>query len=243
MLTRALDRLAGLVIIGDDLPNSEMAVSFCRPGVYASVGLHPYHGVDLDEDVIEHLRALAANPGVKAIGEIGLDYYNEFSPRPAQRTAFVRQLELAAALKLPVIIHNRHADDDALAILTEAWPALPGGIMHCFGSGPRFAEQCVELGLYVSFAGNVTFPKADPLRAAACVVPLERLLVETDAPYLAPLPHRGKRCEPIFVEHTAAALAALKGVPLQIFANATTNNARTVYGLEHRDLGPLERAV
>lgn len=242
MLARALDRLDGLVIIGDDLPNSEMAVSLCRAGAYASVGLHPYHGADLDEDVLARLQALAANPGVKAIGEIGLDYFNEFSPRPAQRAAFVRQLDLAAALKLPVIIHNRHADDDTLAILKEAWSALTGGIMHCFGSGPRFAEQCVELGLYVSFAGNVTFPKADPLRAAACVVPLERLLVETDAPYLAPPPHRGKRCEPIFVEHTAAALAALKGVPLEILADATSNNARTVYGLESRDPGPLELA-
>lgn len=232
VIARALEHLDGLVVIGDDWANSELGVSYCRDRVYAAIGYHPYHAVDVDGAALERLRALAGHPGVKAIGEIGLDYYNEFSPRPAQRAAFAQQLELASGLELPVVIHNRQADEDTMAILTEAFPRLRGGIMHCFGSDARFAGWCVEMGLYVSFAGNVTFPKAEALREAVRVTPLDRLLVETDAPYLAPVPLRGKRCEPHFVAHTAACLAALKNVSPEGFAEQTTRNAHKIYAID-----------
>lgn len=235
VLARSLERLDWLVVIGDDLPSSEAAVALVQPRVYATVGVHPYHAKDMDDAVFEGIAALAKRDGVVAIGEIGLDYFNEFSPRPDQARAFEQQLNLACDLGLPVVIHNREADADSLAILKNFADKLPGCIMHCFGSDAAVAEACVELGFYISFAGNVTFPKAENLRAAAAAVPLERLLVETDAPYLAPVPLRGKRCEPHQVEHTAAFLANLKGVSEEAFGIQTTANAHTVYRLRQDD--------
>ena len=202
-----------------------------RPGVYAVVGVHPYHADDFTDGTLEALRALSTRPGVIAIGETGLDYHNEFSARPAQRFAFVRQLALAAELALPVVIHNREADEDALAILAEHAAALKGVVMHCFGSDAKIAERCVELGFYVSFAGNVTFPKALSLRDAALIVPTDRLLAETDSPYMAPQPVRGKRCEPAFVRHTVEVLAQLRGMPVEEMAALLAANARRAFCL------------
>ena len=229
VLARALDALAWIVVIGDDLATSAQALSCARERVYATVGMHPYHAEAVDDAAIAELRRLAQAPGVVAIGEMGLDYHNEFSPREAQRVAFPRQLALAQELGLPVVVHNRQADDDAYAVLQEAVPALPACVLHCYGSDAAFAERCVELGCYISFAGNATFPKAQPLRDAAAVVPLDRLLVETDAPYLAPQAKRGKRCEPRDVQYTAEALAEVKGVSLEAFAEQTTRNAARVF--------------
>jgi TatD DNase family protein len=232
VLERALETLDWLVVIGDDLPSSRAALNCLRDRVYAVVGMHPYHASQVDDACLEELRLLAGQPGVVGLGEMGLDYFNEFSPRTDQKPAFEKQLELACELSLPVVIHNRDADDDSYAILKNVASDLKGCIMHCFGSDAAFAERCVDLGFYISFAGNVTFPKAQPLRDAAAVVPLDRLLVETDAPYLAPQPKRGRRCEPQFVEHTAQCLAELKNVDMGEFADATTANARRVYGLD-----------
>lgn len=229
VLARSLARLDWLVVIGDDLPSSEAAVALVQPRLYATVGVHPYYAKDLDDALLASIAALARQNGVVALGEIGLDYFNEYSPRADQARAFEQQLALACELDLPVVIHNREADADTLAILKNFANRLPGCVMHCFGSDAAVAEACVDLGFYVSFAGNVTFPKAESLRAAAAVVPLERLLVETDAPYLAPVPLRGKRCEPHQVEHTAAFLAAFKGVPEDVFGAQTTANAHALY--------------
>lgn len=234
VIARTLEALDWAVVIGDDLPTSRAAVGLVRERLYATVGLHPYHAADCDDAAMEELRELAAVPGVVAIGEIGLDYHNVYAPPEVQAVAFRRQLELAIALGLPVVIHNRDSDEDAFAILKEHAGAMAGCVMHCFGSPPEFAARCCELGFYVSFAGNVTFPKAQMLRAAAAVVPLELLLVETDAPYLAPLPLRGKRCEPAYVQHTAAALAALKGVELEEFTRITTENAARFYRVDNK---------
>lgn len=225
----ALEHLDWIMVIGDDLPNSRLAVSYAHDRVYAAVGVHPYHAVDVNDAAISELRTLARNRCVKAIGEIGLDYFNEFSPRAAQQPAFVRQLELASELRLPVVIHNRAADEDTLAILTPYLDRLSGCVMHCFGSDAAFAQRCVELGIYVSFAGNVTFPKAQPLRDAVKAVPLDRLLVETDAPYLAPQTVRGRRCEPHFVRYTAETLAAVKNVPLETLTEHLAENAQRVF--------------
>ena len=235
VLARARAVLSGCVVVGDDLENSRAAVRMAGGIYHASVGFHPYHAEQVDDAAIAALRELAAKPGVVAIGETGLDYHNEFAPREAQRKAFPRQLELAAELRLPVIVHCREAETDMLAILEEHIAALPDCILHCFGGDADFAERCLALGCYISFAGNVTFPKAEPLREAAARVPWERLLAETDAPYLAPQAHRGKRCEPAFVGHTVAMLAQVKGADPAIAERHTTENARRVYRIGARE--------
>lgn len=229
VIERALETLEWLVIIGDDLENSRKAVALARPRVYAAVALHPYHATLADEAALESLRELAVLPGVLAIGETGLDYFNEFSPRAAQAAAFERQLALAATLGLPVVVHNREADDDALALLRPYVDRLPGIVMHCFGGDAAFARRCADLGLYISFAGNVTFPKAARLREAAAVVPADRLLAETDAPYLAPQPVRGQRCEPEHVRYTVETLAAVRGCAAATLAEETAENARRLF--------------
>ena len=235
VLSRALDALEWLVVIADSVRSSHAAVALTGDRVYAAVGVHPYHPEEVSEDGIATLRALAAHDRVAAIGEIGLDYYKyNDAPAELQQAAFRSQLALAAELSLPVIIHNRDAEDDTLAILADHDAALPGVIMHCFSGDAACAERCVARGYYISFAGNVTYPKAAPLREAAAVVPMDRLLVETDSPYLAPQAERGKRCEPAFVAHTAAALAAVKGVSVDEFIARTTENAARVFQMDKR---------
>lgn len=234
VLAAALEHLDWIAVIGDDIEGSRAALALVGPRVHAVVGMHPYNAKDVDSAVLDELRALAAAPGVVALGEMGLDYFNEYSPRADQTRAFEAQLELACELDLPVVIHNRDADADCHAMLSNYAADLPGCIMHCFGSGAEYAEKFLDLGSYISFAGNVTFTKATDLQDAARVVPMDRLLVETDAPYLAPVPLRGKvkRCEPHFVTHTAAFLADLKQVPLDDLVSATTANACRVYRID-----------
>lgn len=233
VLQRTSETLDWAVVVGDGIEGSRAALELAEKHapLYAVVGVHPYESKHYDDAAEDFLRQWCELSHVVALGEMGLDYYNEFSPRAEQRTAFERQLTLACDIKRAVVIHNRDADVDVLSILREYAEALPGCIMHCFGSDAAFAEACLELGFYISFAGNVTFPKAQPLRDAARVVPMNRMLVETDAPYLAPQPQRGKRCEPGFVRFTAECLAELKGVSLEDFTEATTRNAATVYGI------------
>ncbi len=231
-----LEALDWLVVIGDDLPSSEAALKLLGPRIFGVVGMHPYYAKDFDDTTIESLRRMAATPQVVGLGEMGLDYFNEYSPRDAQERAFRLQLDLACELDLPIVIHNREADEDCYAILSEYADRLAGCIMHCFGSGPDYAQKFLDLGFYISFAGNVTFKKAVTLQAAARVVPLDRLLVETDAPFLAPVPVRGKRCEPHYVTHTAAFLADLKGVALEELQSHTTANAHQIYRIpRHAD--------
>ncbi len=231
VIARSLETLAWIVVVGEDTPFNEAALALVRPGVHAAVGYHPYHAKDVDGGKLGRLREMATRPGVVALGEMGLDYYHEFSPRADQQRAFRRQLDLACEVDLPVVIHSREADKDMGDILEAYAGRVPGGVMHCFGSDAAFAERCVKLGWYVSFAGNATFPKAQSLRDAALAVPMDRLLVETDAPYLAPQARRGKRCEPAFVEHTARVLADVKGVPFADFAEQTTANAVRLFGV------------
>lgn len=233
VLERALAELAWLVVVGDDLSSSKAAVALARERVYATVGVHPYHGATVDDTSLADLCSLAANSSVVAIGETGLDYFKYCeTPRDVQRQGFARQTELACKLGLPVVVHNRDSDEDCLAVLGEFEGRLPGCVMHCFGSDAAFAARCADRGYYISFAGNVTFPKAQPLRDAAAAVPLGQLLVETDAPYLAPQEVRGKRCEPQYVRYTAELLAKVKGVDVDTLAEHTARNAAAVFGLD-----------
>ncbi|MEP6946428.1 MAG: TatD family hydrolase, partial [Acidobacteriota bacterium] len=180
-----------------------------------------------------HLIALIeSSKKVIAWGEIGLDYYYDHSPRDVQRDVFRRQIRKARGLGLPIIIHSRDADDETVEILTEecSWDGFRG-IMHCFGGTPQMAEALVNIGFMISFAGNVTFKKADNLREAARVVPLDRLLIETDCPFLTPVPFRGNRNEPAFVAHTARFLSDFYGIELERLADATTSNFLKFFGL------------
>ena len=212
------------------MESSRAALGLSQDRVYATVGIHPYSAASVDDGSIAKVREMAASDRVVAIGEIGLDYfkYND-TPRDIQHAGFRRQLDLAAELGLPAVIHNRESTEDLAAILDEYRDALRGGVMHCFAGDVDFVERCLGWGFYVSFAGNVTFPKAEELRMAADATPLERLLVETDSPYLSPQPVRGKRCEPSYVSHTCEFLAGLKGVSPETLAETTAQNAASLF--------------
>jgi TatD DNase family protein len=197
--------------------------------VVAIVGRHPHETTGFDGLVLEEIERAAAHPRARAVGETGLDYYRDHAPRADQRRAFEAQLELAARVGLPVVIHTRAAEDDTFALLREHAGSLPAVILHCF-SVPERLQECVEQGYLCSFAGNVTYPKATDLQAAARELPAELLLVETDSPYLAPQPVRGKPNEPANVTHTARFVADLRGVPYEELSATVDANAERVFG-------------
>jgi TatD DNase family protein len=207
-----------------------LAIAEKYPSVFCSVGTHP-HNADEELDIpVSELVALSQHPRVVAIGEAGLDYFYDNAPRDAQKIGLTNHIAAARETGLPLVIHSRSADEDMAAILTAetgkgAFPFL----LHCFSSGPELARVGVELGGYVSFSGILTFPKSEELREIAKTVPLERMLVETDAPYLAPKPFRGKRNEPAYVAHTAAVLAETVGVSVDEIARITTENAFRIF--------------
>ena len=202
-------------------------------GVYAAVGVHPHDARLFDEEAAARVSALATSTErVIAWGEIGLDYHYDNSPREVQRKVFARQLRMARRLKLPVIIHSRAADDETVEILRAEWDgAERGGIMHCFGGSNEMAASVLELGFMISFAGNVTFKKAELLREVARRIPLERLLIETDCPFLTPVPFRGRRNEPAHVVETARCLAQLRGLEVAEFGRITTANFQRFFNL------------
>ncbi|HEV2860125.1 MAG TPA: TatD family hydrolase [Pyrinomonadaceae bacterium] len=214
--------------------NLERAVRVAESyeGVYAAVGVHP-HDAKLYDDEAERRLLHLTQPGgrVVAWGEIGLDYHYDHSPRDVQREVFARQLRLAREAGLPVVIHSREADEETVEILRRELGTSGRGVLHCFGGGPRMAEAALELGFYISFAGNVTFKKADALREVALTVPADRLLVETDCPYMAPVPLRGRRNEPAFVVETARLLASLRGVEAEELGRTTSENFCRLFGV------------
>ncbi len=207
--------------------------------VYCSVGIHPHQVAEEDPAETASLVELARHPKVVGIGETGLDYYYDHSPRDAQRTSFRKHIHAARDTGLPLIVHTRDADDDMVAILVEesGQGAFPG-VLHCFSSSRALAETALELGLYISLSGIVTFKNADQLRGIVRDVPLDRLLVETDAPFLAPVPRRGKRNEPAYVVHTAEAAAEIKGVEADEFAALTTDNFFRLFARAARPAEP-----
>jgi TatD DNase family protein len=218
-----------IATVGTDTASIERALEVTRshPGVAAIVGRHPHETAGFDAADLEAIEHAAADPRARAIGETGLDYYRDHAPRDRQRWAFEAQLDLAARLGLPVVIHTRAAEGDTFAMLREHAERLPAVILHCFSAPDRMAE-CVEHGYLCSFAGNVTYPKATDLQHAARDVPAELLLVETDAPYLAPQPRRGRPNEPANVVHTARRLAELRGVSYEELERTVEENATRV---------------
>ena len=196
-----------------------------REGVWATIGIHPHEARLAQEEHFTQLAELAADPRVVAVGEIGLDYHYDHSPRDAQQNVFLQQLELVRAKHLPIIIHCREAWADCLKILEQHWKTTGlGGILHCFSGSSEDARRAMDMGFYISFAGNLTFPKAAELRQVASQIPMERLLIETDSPFLAPVPQRGRRNEPSYVRYVAEHLASIKGLPAEEIARYTTGN-------------------
>jgi TatD DNase family protein len=214
---------------GNGPPDLEAGIRLADryPHFYASVGIHPHDAAKANKVDFERLAALLSHPKVVALGEIGLDYHYDFSPRETQKSVFIHQMEIAAAAKKPIVIHTREAWDDTTALLEQYWkPQGIGGIMHCFSGGPAQAQRALDLGFYLSFGGIVTFPKALDIQAAAKEAPKDRILVETDSPYLAPVPKRGKRNEPALIVHTARKLAQLRGQSMDEVSHVTSENFR-----------------
>ncbi len=201
------------------------------PFMCASVGIHPHHAAEVTEETYSWLRKMARNPKVVALGEIGLDYYRDLSPRDTQAEVFRRQIALARELRLPVIIHDRDAHRDIVAILKEEKASEVGGVLHCFSGDWVMARECLNLGFHISLAGPVTFPNGLTAQEVAKLAPLDRLLIETDCPYLAPTPHRGKRNEPAHVRLVAEKIAALRRMPLERLAEVTRENGIKLFGL------------
>jgi len=228
IVARAGQAGVGLMVsIGTHLSRhpAVLAVAERFETVYCTVGLHPHEAATEQEVTAERLLALADHPKVIGLGETGLDYYYDKSPRERQRAAFRAHIAAARHSGLPLVVHTRDADEDTAAILEEeSRLGAFSAVIHCFSGGPAFAERMLQLGFFLSASGIMTFKTADALRETFAAVPLDRLLVETDAPYLAPVPHRGKRNEPAYVALTAARLAALKGVEPAALAEVTTAN-------------------
>ena len=233
VISRAKQASVGYIVnIGFDVDGSIKGVKLAEQHnrLYATVGIHPHNTIRLDQNVLYKLRELSRNPKVVAIGEIGLDYYRNLSPREAQKKAFEAQLLLAQELALPVVIHDREAHSDILKIISRFKGKLRG-IMHCFSGSKEMAEQCIKLGFLVSFAGNVTYPNAHKLHEIAKWIDLNRILLETDSPWLAPQAVREKRNEPCFLPYIAKKIAELKGISTDELAEATTINAKEIYQL------------
>jgi len=227
MLQRAWDAgIHQILTIGNGAGPDDMGCGIpfaeAHDWIVTSVGVHPHDASRVEDRHFALMRELAAHSKVVAIGETGLDYHYDNSPRDVQRQVFRRQLELSVQVDLPVIVHTREADDDTAALLKEIHPRR--GVLHCFTSGADLARAALELGFMISFSGIVTFPNARELVAIARTVPADRLLIETDCPYLAPAPHRGKRNEPAFVSDTARFLASARGVPVEQLCEETSRN-------------------
>ena len=224
--------LTAIITVGTTIPDCEKAAALARlhPQVYAAVGIHPHEVKGIDAGTYDALRILARQEKVIAIGEIGLDFFYDLSPREVQLRCFAEQLVLALELDLPVIIHDREAHAETLRILQQQRGRLRG-VLHCFSGDAAMARECLEMGFYLSVAGPLTYKKADQLRAVAREIPAERLLIETDCPYLAPQPWRGKRNEPAYVVETARCLAEIRGVAAAELERLTEENTRRLFGL------------
>jgi TatD DNase family protein len=224
--------VGSIVTVGTDLVSSRAAVALAEKHaeIFATVGIHPHEAAHADHNALAELERFCMHPKVVAVGEIGLDFYRNLSPPDRQRQVFLEQLELAKEVDKPVVIHDRDAHEPVLAILKERG-ARWRGVLHCFSGDYSMAMEAIGMGFYISIAGPVTFQNAQRLQILARELPLDRLLVETDCPYLAPHPHRGQRNEPAYVRLTAAKIAEVKGLSLASVAEATTANARQLFEL------------
>ena len=230
-----------IITISIDLPTSRRAIELAEANgeIYATIGIHPHNACALSSEDYQELLSLGHKSQVVAYGEIGLDFYRNYKPRPVQISCLHEQLNMARQLGLPVVIHDRDAHEEVLQILREQKARDIGGAMHCFSGDWSFAKKCLDLGFYLSIAGPVTFAKAQILQNVARQCPLDRLLLETDAPFLAPVPKRGKRNEPAFLIHTAEKIASLRNITLEEVARQTTSNARRLFKLPKVDGGEM----
>jgi TatD DNase family protein len=223
-----------IITVSSDIASSIENITLAQNNdiFYAAVGIHPHNVIDLNNNIISALTDFASYPEVVAIGEIGLDYFYENSPREAQKIWFTKQISLAKSVKLPIIVHDRDAHEDMLNILKSEKAYEVGGVLHCFSGSVEMAREIVNLGFFISFAGPVTFKNANKLLEVARYVPDDMLLIETDSPYLAPEPHRGGRNESANVRFIAEKLAKIRGKSLEYIAEITTSNAKRLFGIK-----------
>jgi TatD DNase family protein len=229
-------QLAGvekIIVVGGagELSSNEAAVALAEshPGLYATVGMHPHDAKDVEEEEIEKLNQLTAKPKVVAVGETGLDFYYNHSPHEVQRKIFARFIQMACETGLPLVVHERDAFNDTAELLRNEGGGQVRGVVHCFTGDYQAAQKYLDLGFYLSFTGIITFKNAEPLRDVVRAVPLEKMFVETDSPYLTPVPHRGKRNEPAYVHFIAETIAKVKGLSFEEVARVTTHNVRELF--------------
>lgn len=222
-----------IVVVGFDRPTIQRAMELAEQYsfIYAAVGWHPVDAIHMTDEDLIMIECLAAHPKVVALGEMGLDYYWDQSPKEVQKEVFRKQIRLAKKVKLPIVIHNRDATADIVHILQEEHAEEVGGVMHCFSGSIEVARQCIDMNFYISFGGPVTFKNAKKPKEVAKEIPLDRLLIETDCPYLTPHPFRGKRNEPSYVKYVAEAIAELKGISFEEVAQKTSDNAKRLFGI------------
>lgn len=228
VINRALEnKVSKMLVVGFDRPTITRAMELVETYdfIYACIGWHPVDAIDMTDEDLLWIEQLAAHPKVVALGEMGLDYYWDKSPKEIQQEVFRKQIALAKKLKLPIVIHNREATQDIVRILKEENAKEVGGIMHCFSGSVETALECIDINFYISLGGPVTFKNAVKPKEVAAAVPLDRLLIETDCPYLAPHPYRGKRNEPAFVTLVAEEISKIKEISVEELANITTSNA------------------
>ncbi|MFJ7700763.1 TatD family hydrolase [Lysinibacillus fusiformis] len=235
VINRALEaKVEKMVVIGFDRKTIERTMELIEQYdfVYGVIGWHPVDAIDCTQEDLEWIEELAAHPKIVGIGETGLDYYWDKSPKDVQQALFRKQIQLAQKINLPIIIHNRDATGDVVNILREENAASVGGVMHCFSGSVETARECIAMNFMISLGGPVTFKNARLPKEVATDIPLEHLMIETDAPYLAPHPYRGKRNEPAFVPLVAEEIARLKGLTIEEIAQATTDNAKNFFGID-----------
>jgi TatD DNase family protein len=227
------ENVTHIVVVGFDKDTIKKAMELTDQYdmIYAAVGWHPVDAIDMTDDDLKWIKELASHPKVVAIGEMGLDYYWDKSPKDIQKQVFRKQIQLAREVQLPIIIHNREATEDVIKILQEENASEVGGIMHCFTGSLEVAKQCMDMNFYISFGGPVTFKNAKKPKEVAAEIPMDRLLIETDCPYLTPHPFRGKRNEPSYVKYVAEQIATLKEVSVEEIARKTSDNAMRLFGI------------
>ncbi len=232
MINSAVEQgIEKIVTIGIDKKECEQAIQLAAtyPFIYAAIGLHPHNAKKRNNHLYDFIKETAQNEKVVALGEMGLDFYKNWSPRNDQIRCFHDQLALARELNLPVIIHDRDAHEETLQILRDEQAWEFGGVIHCFSGDFKMAAACIDMGFFISIPGTVTFKNATMLQEVVKKIPLESILIETDAPFLAPVPYRGKRNEPAYVRYVAEKIADIKNVPVETVASVTTNNAKELF--------------
>ena len=220
-----------IVVCGYDLASSREAIAIAErfEEVYATVGVHPHDAKSFDQDALRELEELSRSAKVIAIGETGLDFHYDFSPRIAQIAAFEAHIELAGRVGLPVVVHSRESNPEALQVIESSAANISGCVFHCFSGDDEFARRVLDAGFYIGIDGPITYKASETLRRVVEVAPIDRLLIETDSPYLAPVPYRGKRNEPAYLVHIAGEVARIKGMPVDELARITTDNARRLF--------------